>query len=430
MDIENVLEFCKNKRSLRINYSTTYKDSKIGNNSKNSFILIGHSLGSAPSVHIASKISSNNNLIRTLILISPIASGIKFFDENKTDNIGLEKNDIFCNIKKIIEVKVPVFLIHGMIDDIIPVKHSQEMLKYVKTKFEWLPKNGDHGNILTKYRTKFFQKCKIFLDNLCCYERQESNINSISTENSFNLSNFHLKENEGTNKSYKTKKTNITNKSNRNNKSNNNNNNYSSDMYIIKRGSVLCYSNFSNKISRKFSPKYENNLDYDLINNKNTNDINNIHKINEGISYNFNTYKNQIFEENQNDQENLNDSNNDKKNNKDIININEEIDFNYIEDKTNIDNFIINNTNNEKSILHSFLNLKDIDDSLLKFEFNESKHLKNSYCLDKSNIENSRKDYSSYYESNNILDNTNSEYNCNKDIDDYYNRNYDSPPFK
>jgi hypothetical protein len=120
MDIENVLEFCKYKKSLNIisPFSLSYSDTDTetekdldlnpGNKYlkyKNKFILIGHSLGSAPSVHIASKINSslnsiNKNIIRSLILISPIASGKKFFDENKKDNIGLEKLMFFVISKK------------------------------------------------------------------------------------------------------------------------------------------------------------------------------------------------------------------------------------------------------------------------------------------------------------------------------------------
>ncbi len=152
---------------------------------------MGHSLGSAPSVHIASKFFNKTSLIRAIILISPIASSFKFFEKDcnsNNNNIGLEKFDVFCNIKKIQEVNCPVFIIHGKKDDIIPVSQSEEMLKYVKIHYEWFPKNGDHINILTKYRMKFITKCKIFLNNLSCFERKKNgNVSKYSCDNSFGL---------------------------------------------------------------------------------------------------------------------------------------------------------------------------------------------------------------------------------------------------
>lgn len=114
-----------------------------------------------------------------MILISPISSIKKMMDRVKNPksscNIGLEKSDIFCNIKKIQEVNFPVFIIHGQKDTLIPCWQSEEMLKYIKIKHEWFPKNGDHNNILTKYRTKFFIKCNLFLDNLFCFENRKVN---------------------------------------------------------------------------------------------------------------------------------------------------------------------------------------------------------------------------------------------------------------
>ena len=62
--------------------------------------------------------------------------------------------DVFCNIKKIIDVSCPIFLIHGQKDEVIPIDQSIQMSKFMKNPYEWHPKNGDHSNILTKYRTK------------------------------------------------------------------------------------------------------------------------------------------------------------------------------------------------------------------------------------------------------------------------------------
>jgi hypothetical protein len=143
-------------------------------------ILIGHSLGSAPTVHLA--ISKNYREIKAVILISPIASGVKLVSPDiKVED--LEKIDVFCNIRKVIDVVCPIFLVHGQKDEIIPVEQSIEMAKFIRNSYEWLPRNGDHNNIFTKYRTKFFQKCKFFFDYLQYYTNKQMMTNSFSTQN-------------------------------------------------------------------------------------------------------------------------------------------------------------------------------------------------------------------------------------------------------
>lgn len=143
-------------------------------------ILLGHSLGSAPSVHLA--ITHNFRDIKAIILISPIASGVRLVSPDIKIQ-DLEKIDVFSNIKKIIDVSSPIFLIHGQKDEVIPIQQSLEMAKFMKNPYEWHPRNGDHHNILTKYRTKFFQKFKFFLEILNYYSQKQITNNSITTYN-------------------------------------------------------------------------------------------------------------------------------------------------------------------------------------------------------------------------------------------------------
>jgi len=104
----------------------------------------------------------------------------------------LEKIDVFCNIKKIVDVSCPVFLIHGRKDEVIPIDQSVQMSKFIKNLYEWNPRNGDHFNILTRYRNKFIQKCKFFFEFLNCYPKKNSAQNS--KENSVKQSNTALPE--------------------------------------------------------------------------------------------------------------------------------------------------------------------------------------------------------------------------------------------
>ena len=236
MDIENVLEFSKSLKNLE----------------EKKFILVGHSLGSAPTVHIAS-INSTNNLIRAVILISPIASSKKFFEKinEKNNNIGLEKIDVFCNIKKIQEVKCPVLLIHGRKDEIIPFSQSEEMKNYIKIKHEWFPKNGDHSNILTKYRTKFYLKCNLFLDNLFCFEKKR-----INSKNSLNQSFGEYNSNKNKTQEYCEFKSSCY--KNINNKLGNGNN--GNNPFDAKKKSYISHRISYNKIGVK-SQAYETQID-------------------------------------------------------------------------------------------------------------------------------------------------------------------------
>lgn len=162
-DIEEVGNFCK-------------KDLGI---SPKDMILLGHSLGSAPTVHLA--ITKEFSDLKAIILLSPIASGIKLVSPD-IDMKDLEKIDVFCNLKKVIDIHCPIFIIHGMKDEVIPFQQSVEMSKFMKNAYEWHPRNGDHSNILSKYRTKFFQKCKFFFEYLNFYfvRKQQLNASSIT----------------------------------------------------------------------------------------------------------------------------------------------------------------------------------------------------------------------------------------------------------
>ena len=125
---------------------------------------MGNSLGSAPSLHLA--IHKKYSKISGVILLSPIGSGIKLVNPNTLlSKEELSKYDCFCNINKVKEVKCPVFIIHGMKDEIIPHNQSVEIANNVTSKLlKWFPRKGNHNNILSLYRAKFFSKIKLFLE--------------------------------------------------------------------------------------------------------------------------------------------------------------------------------------------------------------------------------------------------------------------------
>ena len=139
---------------------------------------MGFSLGSVTSIHIASKFN-----LKCLILIAPLASGIKIISENiKITTCELEKIDIFCNIGKISEINSPIFLIHGQSDKTIPISHSYEILKKVKNANTWFPKKADHNNIFCKYRRKFYEKLSVFLEKVEIFHTENNKISYLPSE--------------------------------------------------------------------------------------------------------------------------------------------------------------------------------------------------------------------------------------------------------
>jgi hypothetical protein len=102
-----------------------------------------------------------------MILISPIGSGIKLFNPKLTiQTTELQKIDVFCNLSKVSEINCPVFIIHGMLDDVIPHTQSIEMVTKIKYVYDWFPNHGTHNNILYKYRAKFYSKVSSYLEYL------------------------------------------------------------------------------------------------------------------------------------------------------------------------------------------------------------------------------------------------------------------------
>ncbi len=139
-------------------------------------------MGSVPTVHIASEPLYND--IKGVILLSPIASGIKLINPNiKMSSSELEKIDCFCNIGKVSEIKCPIFLIHGKQDEVIPYEQSLEMMKKMKYVYEWFPQRGNHTNIISKYRSKFYSKVKLFLDHLNYTNKSKSKTHGEKSEN-------------------------------------------------------------------------------------------------------------------------------------------------------------------------------------------------------------------------------------------------------
>lgn len=105
-------------------------------------ILYGQSVGSGPTLHLASR----SPRLRSIVLHSAILSGIRVLYNVKVTFWF----DIFKNIDKIRNVNCPVLVIHGTNDEIVDFSHGKRLWELAKEKYDplWV-KGAGHCNIET-----------------------------------------------------------------------------------------------------------------------------------------------------------------------------------------------------------------------------------------------------------------------------------------
>ncbi|KAK2994321.1 hypothetical protein RJ640_009462, partial [Escallonia rubra] len=105
-------------------------------------ILYGQSVGSGPTLHLASRLER----LRGVVLHSAILSGIRVLYPVKMTFWF----DIFKNIDKIRNVSCPVLVIHGTNDDIVDLSHGKRLWELSKEKYDplWV-QGGGHCNLET-----------------------------------------------------------------------------------------------------------------------------------------------------------------------------------------------------------------------------------------------------------------------------------------
>ncbi|KAI3677432.1 hypothetical protein L2E82_51719 [Cichorium intybus] len=103
-------------------------------------ILYGQSVGSGPTLDLASRLSR----LRAVVLHSPILSGLRVMYPVKRTYWF----DIYKNIDKITQVRCPVLVIHGTADDVVDCSHGKQLWELCVEKYEplWV-KGGNHCDL-------------------------------------------------------------------------------------------------------------------------------------------------------------------------------------------------------------------------------------------------------------------------------------------
>ncbi|KAL3527021.1 hypothetical protein ACH5RR_011677 [Cinchona calisaya] len=103
-------------------------------------ILYGQSVGSGPTVDLASRVPN----LRGVVLHSPLMSGIRvLYPVKRTYWL-----DIYKNIDKIGIINCPVLVIHGTADEVVDCSHGKQLWEHCKLKYEplWI-NGGGHCNL-------------------------------------------------------------------------------------------------------------------------------------------------------------------------------------------------------------------------------------------------------------------------------------------
>ncbi|CRG98109.1 alpha/beta hydrolase, putative [Plasmodium gallinaceum] len=144
---------------------------------KNSIIAYGRSLGSAASVHIATK-----KELLGLILQSPLSS----IHRVKLRLKFTLPYDLFCNIDKIHLIKCPILFIHGKKDKLISFKGTEEMIQKTKVNtYYMLIEEGGHNNLDSSFGYKINDALVSFLYVLKNNIRE--NVNSVYDISNINV---------------------------------------------------------------------------------------------------------------------------------------------------------------------------------------------------------------------------------------------------
>ncbi|XP_076952017.1 uncharacterized protein LOC143625616 [Bidens hawaiensis] len=117
-------------------------------------ILYGQSVGSGPTIDLASRIPD----LKGVVLHSPILSGLRVLYPVKRTYWF----DIYKNIEKIGLVNCPVLVIHGTSDEVVDHSHGKQLWELCKNRYEplWLT-GGGHCNL--EFYPEFIRHLKKFV---------------------------------------------------------------------------------------------------------------------------------------------------------------------------------------------------------------------------------------------------------------------------
>eukprot|EP00587_Corethron_hystrix_P010912 CAMPEP_0113303874 /NCGR_PEP_ID=MMETSP0010_2-20120614/4104_1 /TAXON_ID=216773 ORGANISM="Corethron hystrix, Strain 308" /NCGR_SAMPLE_ID=MMETSP0010_2 /ASSEMBLY_ACC=CAM_ASM_000155 /LENGTH=208 /DNA_ID=CAMNT_0000157935 /DNA_START=419 /DNA_END=1046 /DNA_ORIENTATION=- /assembly_acc=CAM_ASM_000155 len=127
-------------------------------------VLVGQSLGTGPTCHLASKLSGDGTPVAGVILQSPFLSIFRIPLPFHTQRAIM--GDMFDNMNKVQSIKCPVFIIHGKRDNVIPFFHAVKLLNAVPIAWRFTPlwlASAGHNDILSDHLEDYLDGVSAFL---------------------------------------------------------------------------------------------------------------------------------------------------------------------------------------------------------------------------------------------------------------------------
>lgn len=137
---------------------------------ENRIILWGKSLGSGIAVHQAAKLSLKKRPFAGVILQSPFTSAVRVVTKKLS---WLPFVDIFDNLAKIHVIHVPILIIHGDQDDIVPLSHSQELKEKCRRGRLIQLKGANHNDLEHMHHDTILCQISAFFGDIDQYQQYD-----------------------------------------------------------------------------------------------------------------------------------------------------------------------------------------------------------------------------------------------------------------
>lgn len=129
-------------------------------------VLVGKSLGSVPSIWLCSR----QREIEGLVLISPIASGVRVLVDSAYVPRAWQKTlDTFFadSIHRVKDIECPLLCVHGLQDRVVPIRNSYDLVRKmshdrVRTMFV----KAEHNDIELNHGQQFLEEMRRFLSDI------------------------------------------------------------------------------------------------------------------------------------------------------------------------------------------------------------------------------------------------------------------------
>ncbi|KAJ3447506.1 hypothetical protein M0812_07741 [Anaeramoeba flamelloides] len=194
--------------AIEATYQYVIKELKVP---PSKIIFHSHSLGTGSATNQAVKIGKG---AAGLVLMSPLCSAIRVVVNPKV-TLPI---DIFSNIDKLHKIKMPVLIISGKEDDVVPHKHALELYKKIPEKYRVKPlylEGAHHNDIELEFGVQYYSRFKQFVNYL---NEQFLKKQKEKKRNNKKKNNKNKNENNITTSSFSSTKKNKKNKKNNNRK--------------------------------------------------------------------------------------------------------------------------------------------------------------------------------------------------------------------